>query len=80
MSWCKSLRNDHLQYSYYVHGYFIPWLNEQREKGLLKKGMKFEVHNIFLGKIPLQFKDLELEYEGEIDIDGKACGIGDTKG
>ena len=32
-------------YSLYVHGYFLPWLDSQREKGLLKQGKQFNFAN-----------------------------------
>ena len=35
---CESLESIGEKYSHYVHGYFIPWLQQQREAGLLKKG------------------------------------------
>ena len=33
---CRKLEKDYEQYSWYLHGYFIPWLEEQRAKGDLK--------------------------------------------
>ena len=39
MEKCKNLEKDDVsQFRLYVHGYWIPWLQEQRELGLLKQG------------------------------------------
>ena len=35
---CKKFYNNPEKYSLYVHGYFIPWLEEQRQKGLIYDG------------------------------------------
>ena len=33
---CKRYENDCKNYSWYVHGYWLPWLDYQREAGKLK--------------------------------------------
>ena len=29
----KAYFHDHIKYSHYIHGYFLLWLEDQREKG-----------------------------------------------
>ena len=36
MSWCKKFENDPKNYSIYIHGYFLVWLDQQRKAGKLK--------------------------------------------
>ena len=37
--WCKSQEYEQAgMYSYYVHGWFLVWLDEQRAAGKLRKG------------------------------------------
>ena len=40
---CKKFEDDFEKYSLYVHGFFIPWLQLQREKGKLKQGRYFPI-------------------------------------
>ena len=40
MTRCQALQGDCKKYSYYVHGYFLIFLQRKREAGLLKKGMQ----------------------------------------
>ena len=35
---CKKAERDVRNYSYYVHGYLLPWLQKQRSEGNLSKG------------------------------------------
>ena len=35
---CETFQHDRKKYTYYVHGYFLPWLDKQRADGKLKKG------------------------------------------
>ena len=35
---CRKCMNDPEKYHYHVHGFFIPWLDEQRALGKLKQG------------------------------------------
>ena len=34
----KAYEKNQAKYSLYVHGYFIPWLEQQRRDGKLEKG------------------------------------------
>ena len=36
MSKCKKFENDPKNYSIYIHGYFLVWLDQQRKAGKLK--------------------------------------------
>ena len=36
MNKCKAYEEDRYQYSLYVHGYFLVWLDQQRKEGKLK--------------------------------------------
>ena len=38
MDICKSYENDYKMYSLYVHGYWLPYVEQQKAKGLLKEG------------------------------------------
>ena len=35
---CQSYENDWVKYSYYVHGYWLPYVQDLVEKGLLVNG------------------------------------------
>ena len=50
-------------------------LKEQKDT-LDKVGTGSEKIISFLGKSSFQFNNLKLEYDGEIDSSGQACGIG----
>ena len=39
MNKCKAYEEDCYKYSFYVHGYFLVWLEQQRKEGKLKQGM-----------------------------------------
>ena len=38
MSKCMAYENDEENYSLYVHGYWLVWLDQQRKAGKLKQG------------------------------------------
>ena len=38
MNKCKTYEEDRYKYSLYVHGYFLVWLDQQREECKLKQG------------------------------------------
>ena len=52
--------------SNYIHGYFLPWLQEQREQGLLQR----------IYRKPIHFGDHNVTdyYSGEVDKDDNLCG------
>jgi len=57
---------DATNYSYYAHGKFLPWIQNQRDKNKLRIGesiVRIEPFGNF-------------DYYGEIDDKGKACGSG----
>ena len=46
---CKSKRDGpFLEYSSYVHGYLIPFLNYMREEGIVRKGKHLKCRDIDL--------------------------------
>ena len=38
MEECKKEEDDFLNYTLYIHGYLLPWLEELRKRGRIKKG------------------------------------------
>ena len=38
MDECKALEQDPEQFTTYIHGYWVPWLQEQRMTGKISKG------------------------------------------
>ena len=38
MNQCKQYEEDHDKYSLYIHGFWLVWLDRQREAGVLKHG------------------------------------------
>ena len=38
MNKCKLYEIAEEKYSLYIHGYFLPWLDQQRKAGKLKSG------------------------------------------
>ena len=78
---CKGCEfGDYLNYSLYIHGWLIPWLDEQRSTGKIsfteansktKKGRKLVKKLKFL-----KGDSFDHEYNGEIDINRMACGEG----
>ena len=38
MAQCKEFENDRIRYSLYIHGYLLPWFDQQRKAGKLKQG------------------------------------------
>ena len=59
-----------MQYSLYIHGYFLPLLEKMRGQGLIKKGTSVINHETPSGATFI------LKYEGEVDAEGRACGVG----
>ena len=63
---CRKYRDAYYEsYSTYVHGYLLPWFQSLRESGQLTIGSKL-----------LMTRGRVLEYYGELDQEGKACGYG----
>ena len=66
MKACKEHEDSNIKkYSTYVHGYLLPWFQSLRESGQLTIGSKL-----------LMTRGRVLEYYGELDQEGKACGFG----
>ena len=58
-----------MTFSLYVHGYFIPWIEQERAAGRLSKGDK----HIIVDRTTL---DGTYRYIGEVDCFGRPCGFG----
>ena len=72
-----------MNFSLYVHGYFIPWLEQEREAGRLTKGENFLIEIILfptLGDkhitVNRTAQDGTYRYIGEVDCFGRPCGFG----
>jgi len=65
MSDCKSYENDWTKFSMYIHGYWIPFLQKEKEEGRLKEGT-----------VTFRIFQHDVIYEGLLDEDGKAYGWG----
>ena len=77
MDHCKKLRGgDHGQYTLYIYGFLLPWLQEQREQGKLVKGKyisRFEIAHAGNKRFSLRGT---FDYVGELDREGNAAGFG----
>ena len=58
--------DNYNEFTSYIYGYQIPMLHDMRVHGRIKKGKK----------TILDALNKSYAYEGELDLDGKACGIG----
>ena len=80
MDECQNNRSNSKYYARYVHGYLIPWFQEQRDIGNLITGKTliiFLSDLSFVGKVQFTDKNGDVwDYEGEIDKSGKVCGRG----
>ena len=91
-------------FSKYIQGYWMPWLNMQRQTGKIKQSQASKVVKVLAcpydanyydymmnqrhsiveeierrqqnRKDHLQIGELEFDYVGEVDSNGKACGFG----
>ena len=59
MDKCESYENDYRNYTLYIYGYWIPYLQQQIEKGHLKKGkeilLSFILSLSFVGSGKFQY-------------------------
>ena len=67
---------DCKNYSHYVHGFLLPWLEQLREAGHLTQGKSSFRSNMFAGSKDYYFRQWKCTYRGEIDQHGDACGYG----
>ena len=78
MEECKQHIDEPMTYTLYVFGWLLPWLCQQREAGKLKTG-KLRQLLINLSRL-VKKRDVEqfrtIVYDGEVDQEGKRCGIG----
>ena len=51
MNQCKVCELDPYKYNYYVHGYFIPWLEKQKMDGKITWGKLFFLIESFIRRI-----------------------------
>ena len=79
MDQCKDYEDSKDKYSHYIHGYLLPWLNEQRKAGKLTKG-KTTYPSSFIHLVTnmkwTNREGHEFIYTGEVDQDGFICGEG----
>ena len=76
MDSCRNSKNLECEkYSRYVHGYLQPFLEQKREKGLLKKQDKKLQMKMFDHSGAKEI-DVYYDYSGEVDQNGNACGLG----
>ena len=75
---CKSYENDARNFTLYINGYFIPWIEQQRANGKIKQGKLFELITLLfignttvtaskLGEMYVKENEREMDYDGEID-------------
>ena len=70
MEECKEYEYaDRLVYFYFIHGWLIPRFSQLRDQGQIKDDQKQH----YVGG------DYLCNYQGPINVDGKACGIGYSK-
>ena len=55
MAKCKEYEDHRGKFSLYIHGYFLPWLDQQRKAGKLKKGRC--VSNMLIDSNSLRYED-----------------------
>ena len=80
---CRDLQYTD-QFSKYVHGFFLPWLDQERQAGKLQKGewSNFSDPYLVLGRslgvvvYDPQFGQMCCKYEGEFNKYGNICGWG----
>ena len=68
MQECKGFEQDPQLYVYYVQGWLIPQIEALREQGKLH-----------IGKKEIEIEGKEYGYDGELDEEEKACGLGKAK-
>ena len=59
----KTYEEDLNKYTLYIHGFFIPWLEQQRIDNKIKRKKR-------------SYKTYKDFYEGEFNIKNKRCGQG----
>ena len=75
---CRGCMYSVENYSLYVHGFWLPWLEQQRKEKKLKFGKSFYNFNFCcLGTCSFNmYGVIKYNYSGEIDNDGAATGFG----
>ena len=73
---CKAFKNYWKQFSLYIHGFWLPWLERARTEGRIKHGKQQKVihDSDYLGEKKIKIGKEEYDYKGEIDELGNACG------
>ena len=90
---CKTYQDNRDKYFFYIHGYWLPWLEQQRRDNRLKQGkylhrkkkMVFDPISFALTRVVgagsrrvrVPFLGL-CEYTGEMDQEGNATGYGEA--
>ena len=74
---CKELQNDEDKGTLFIHGYWIPHLEELRTIGWIKQGKNKCVQLKFLGETEIEMTGVGIcKYIGEVDSEGNAYGFG----
>ena len=77
MQECKTYENDPYKYSLFVHGYLIPWYEQQYKAGKIKNGKYHRVlFHTFIGTAKIGTGQHKLHYRGKIDEQSKPSGYG----
>ena len=77
MQECKTYENDPYEYSLFVHGYLIPWYEQQYKAGKIKNGKYHRVlFHTCIGTAKIGTGQHKLHYRGKIDEQSKPSGYG----
>ena len=74
--WCQQFADDPQHYFRYVHGHFIPLIEQERVDGKLKQGKKKQQLIDLTVTSVVEIEGSDYKYQGEVDIDNKPHGFG----
>ena len=68
MKECKAYEDDKTKFCLYIHGYFIPWIEQQKAEGKIRKCKEYKnIIYLCLGERKIFGDKKDYEYEGEVD-------------
>ena len=77
---CKKFENDFENFSLYLHGYWLPYLEQMMEDELLEEGKATSILSelilLRIGTAIFKIDGFNVYYKGLIDVDGEAVGYG----